>query len=193
VLLDEPLSNLDAQLRLAMRAEFKDLRDRIGLTAIYVTHDQEEALVLSDRIAVMRGGVIEQLGTPADIHERPATAFVAGFVGVRNVLPCAVRRDGGRAAALLPGGILLAVRGPAPDGDACLCFRPHAVVLSAEARAGFIAAVVASTTYLGDAVQIDMRSGTIAITARVPPRDHPRPGATIYWSVPEHACFLVPA
>ena len=90
ILLDEPLSNLDAQLRLAMRAEFKALQRRLELTAIYVTHDQEEALVLSDRILVMRDGIIEQEGTPAEIHGAPKSRFVAEFVGVSNILPCDV-------------------------------------------------------------------------------------------------------
>ncbi|MGA9867106.1 MAG: ABC transporter ATP-binding protein, partial [Acetobacteraceae bacterium] len=107
ILLDEPLSNLDAQLRLAMRAEFKELQRRLGLTAIYVTHDQEEALVLSDRILVMRDGRVEQAGTPAEIHDTPRTRFVADFVGVRNILPCEVGREDGRLVALLPGGARL--------------------------------------------------------------------------------------
>jgi putative spermidine/putrescine transport system ATP-binding protein len=86
LLLDEPLGALDLKLRQAMQIELKEIQQEVGLTFIYVTHDQEEALTMSDRLAVFNRGRIEQLGTPADLYERPATAFVAGFVGVSNVL-----------------------------------------------------------------------------------------------------------
>ncbi|MGH2636275.1 MAG: ABC transporter ATP-binding protein [Actinomycetota bacterium] len=86
LLLDEPLGALDLKLRQAMQIELKDIQERVGLTFIYVTHDQEEALTMSDRLAVFNHGRVEQIGTPADVYERPATGFVAGFVGVSNVL-----------------------------------------------------------------------------------------------------------
>jgi putative spermidine/putrescine transport system ATP-binding protein len=92
LLLDEPLGALDLKLRQEMQIELKTLQQRLGITFIYVTHDQEEALTMSDRLAVMRGGRIEQVGPPADVYERPATAFVAGFVGVSNVLSGDVAR-----------------------------------------------------------------------------------------------------
>ena len=84
LLLDEPLSNLDAKLRVQMRLEIKEVVNRLGLTSLYVTHDQEEALAISDRIAVMDSGLIEQQGTPDKVYSNPATAFVAGFVGKSN-------------------------------------------------------------------------------------------------------------
>jgi len=130
ILLDEPLSNLDAQLRLAMRAEFKALQRNLGLTAIYVTHDQEEALVLSDRIVVMRDGMVEQSGTPAEIHDAPASRFVADFMGVRNLLPCRIVREAGHVFAVLDSGARLAVHGVVPGGAACVGFRPSAVQVS---------------------------------------------------------------
>jgi putative spermidine/putrescine transport system ATP-binding protein len=86
LLLDEPLGALDLKLRQEMQIELKSIQQRVGLTFIYVTHDQEEALTMSDRLAVMNGGRVEQVGTPADVYERPATSFVAGFVGISNVL-----------------------------------------------------------------------------------------------------------
>jgi putative spermidine/putrescine transport system ATP-binding protein len=94
LLLDEPLGALDLKLRQQMQTELKSIQQRVGLTFIYVTHDQEEALNMSDRLAVMNQGLVEQVGTPADVYERPATSFVAGFVGVSNVL------EGGAAAAI---------------------------------------------------------------------------------------------
>jgi spermidine/putrescine ABC transporter ATP-binding subunit len=117
LLLDEPLSNLDAGLRDAMRVELRRLQQSLGITTIFVTHDQEEALTLADRVAVMRAGRIEQVGAPQEVYERPANAFVAGFVGRTNLLDAVVV---GAADALLhlsgPGGVPLVVRGAAPPG-----------------------------------------------------------------------------
>jgi putative spermidine/putrescine transport system ATP-binding protein len=93
LLLDEPLGALDLKLRQQMQIELKSIQQRVGLTFIYVTHDQEEALTMSDRLAVMNQGRIEQVGTPAHVYEQPATEFVAGFVGVSNILPPDVARD----------------------------------------------------------------------------------------------------
>src|SRR5205807_1604589 len=99
-LFDEPLSNLDAKLRAEMRIELKELHRRLGATIVYVTHDQIEAMTLATRIAVMRGGVIEQLGAPQEIYDRPATAFVAGFTGAppMNLVPGRLLERGGVAA-----------------------------------------------------------------------------------------------
>jgi ABC-type Fe3+/spermidine/putrescine transport system ATPase subunit len=95
LLLDEPLSNLDAKLRVEMRSEIRHLQKTLGITVLYVTHDQEEALAMSDRIAVMRAGRVEQVGDPRAIYEQPATAFAATFVGSTNLLPGLIeRRDG---------------------------------------------------------------------------------------------------
>jgi len=96
LLLDEPLGALDLKLRQAMQIELKEIQEEVSLTFIYVTHDQEEALTMSDRLAVFNRGRIEQVGSPADVYERPATGFVAGFVGVSNVLE-------GEAAAAIAG------------------------------------------------------------------------------------------
>src|SRR2546427_5732906 len=97
LLFDEPLSNLDFKLRIQMRYELRDLQRRLGKTAVYVTHDQSEALALSDRIAVLSEGRIEQVGTPSEIYEQPASAFVADFIGSSNLVTARVRGDGGGA------------------------------------------------------------------------------------------------
>ena len=98
LLLDEPLGALDLKLRKEMQLELKDLQQRTGTTFVYVTHDQEEAMTMSDRIAVMNGGVVEQLATPKELYQRPASAFVAGFIGTSNLIELRVdRRDGGPA------------------------------------------------------------------------------------------------
>jgi spermidine/putrescine ABC transporter ATP-binding subunit len=108
LLLDEPLSNLDLKLREEMRIEISGLQRRLGIATVFVTHDQGEALTMSDRIAVMRSGRIEQIGAPSDIYERPATRFVAGFIGAINMLPASVE-------SVAPGGIgrLATPAGPA--------------------------------------------------------------------------------
>ena len=107
LLLDEPLSNLDLKLREEMRVEIAGLQRRLGITTVFVTHDQGEALVMSDRIAVMNAGRIEQLGTPADVYERPATRFVAQFIGRMNFL-----RAGGKTIAIRPERAMLAREKP---------------------------------------------------------------------------------
>ena len=108
LLLDEPLSNLDAKLRLEMRFEIRRLHQTLGLTTLYVTHDQEEALSLSDRIALMQDGTIQQIGTPEEVYLGPRSAFVANFLGYRNLLEVTVEaQQDGRVGILLPGGIRL--------------------------------------------------------------------------------------
>ena len=98
LLLDEPLGALDAKLRKAMQLELKKLQSDVGITFIYVTHDQEEALTMSDRVAVMSQGVVEQVGAPAEIYENPQSAFVANFIGVSNIYPSQVEAVRGGVA-----------------------------------------------------------------------------------------------
>jgi putative spermidine/putrescine transport system ATP-binding protein len=122
LLLDEPLGALDLKLRQQMQIELKDIQQDVGLTFIYVTHDQEEALTMSDRLAVFNRGKIEQIGTPAEVYERPSTGFVAGFVGVSNVLegPVAQAIAGDpHAFTIRPEKIVLAEPDAAPTGDDC--------------------------------------------------------------------------
>lgn len=122
LLLDEPLSNLDARLRLEMRTELQRVQKETGVTMVFVTHDQVEALALADRIVVMLNGGIEQIGTPEEIYNRPVSAFVADFVGFENVFAI----DGGRLKAA-SGGVALSQ--PVPSDAAGLAWRPRAVLL----------------------------------------------------------------
>ena len=144
LLLDEPMSNLDARLRVSLRQELRDLQQRIGVTAIYVTHDQEEALELSDRIAVMNGGVVEQLSQPEHIYARPQTRFVAEFVGDANFLEGHV--DGGDF--LLGDGRRLNLNEAGEPGPATLFIRPERVRLSEPGHAQLDASV-SDTRYVG--------------------------------------------
>ena len=137
VLMDEPLSNLDAQLRLDMRTEIRSLHQELGLTTVYVTHDQVEALSLADRLVVMRAGVAQQIDTPEQVYEHPANGYVAAFVGYRNALP---GRLCGRSAAghriEVAGVELLAEDSGLPaDGDATVMIRPEDLVVTAEGDA----------------------------------------------------------
>ncbi len=132
LLLDEPMSNLDAALRMSLRSELKVLQKQLHQTVLYVTHDQVEAMAMSDRIAVMHNGVIEQIGTPDEIYHHPATRFVAEFIGdpPMNVIPCTVRREGAAASAqtALHGAIPLGPR-DVTEGEYLLGIRPHDLFL----------------------------------------------------------------
>ena len=104
LLLDEPLGALDLKLRQAMQIELKRIQREVGITFIYVTHDQEEALTMSDRIAVMNDGRVEQIGTPQEIYHSPTSVFVANFIGVANLIPAVVRDPGGTDATVVVAG-----------------------------------------------------------------------------------------
>ncbi|MGC4789447.1 ABC transporter ATP-binding protein [Micromonospora sp. DT178] len=168
-LLDEPLSNLDQALRVQMRAELRALHDRLGATMVHVTHDQTEALVLADRIAVLRDGRIEQVGTPDEIWRTPATTFVARFVGspAMNLLPA--------GGPLTPGGTAPVDRAGA--GELEIGFRPEAVVLDAPDGA---AATVDRVEVVGeDAYAYLTLAGGHPVVARVPAARRPGRGAPV--------------
>ena len=136
-LFDEPLSNLDAQLRAQMRAEIKELHQKLGTTSVYVTHDQIEAMTMADRIVVMREGWIEQVGQPLDLYDRPANLFVAGFIGspAMNFIPGTVTRADGAARILAANGATLPVPAPESAADGArivLGLRPEHLALAAE-------------------------------------------------------------
>jgi spermidine/putrescine transport system ATP-binding protein len=161
LLLDEPLGALDLKLRKEMQLELKELQQRTGTTFVYVTHDQEEAMTMSDRIAVMNGGVVEQLATPRELYQRPATAFVAGFIGTSNLIQLRVDRrdeallamelgDGERILANDPGGSALAEH-------ATITVRPEWIKLAngaAEDRASYVGGTVIDVVYLGSITQL---------------------------------------
>ena len=125
LLLDEPLGALDLKLRKGLQVELKRIQREVGITFLYVTHDQEEALTMSDRIAVMNEGRVEQIGTAEDVYERPTTAFVAGFIGVSNLMPGVVASAGGEQGRIqLDSGVEVAVAADGlREGERC-----HAVV-----------------------------------------------------------------
>jgi iron(III) transport system ATP-binding protein len=159
LLLDEPLSALDARVRISLRRQIRALHDRLGLTTIMVTHDQEEALTLADRIVVMNHGCIEQVATPAEIYARPASLFVAGFVGAMNILPATAT---GRGSVRL-GGIELAGGQGFAEGEAVsLCWRPEDLLIDA---AGEVEALVESVEFLGPYHRATLRAGDLGAFA----------------------------
>ncbi|MBP7726109.1 MAG: ABC transporter ATP-binding protein [Candidatus Bipolaricaulis anaerobius] len=155
LLLDEPLSALDAALRKELRAELRALLGKLGMTALYVTHDQEEALALADRVAVMREGRLDQVAPPAELYARPRTPFVAAFLGRANLWPGkVVSVDGDRALVEVAGERFPAERGEAREGDEVfLFFRPEWVHLGD----GPFVAAVEGAEYLGDRWELRAR------------------------------------
>ena len=139
LLLDEPLGALDLKLRKQMQLELKRLQKQLGITFIYVTHDQEEAMTMSDRIAVMCAGEIQQIGTPSEIYNAPATRFVADFIGESNILPAtAAEVRGDTCVYTTPMGQVLGAAAHVSEGETVyLCVRPEAVCVSAEPVSGF--------------------------------------------------------
>ena len=151
LLLGEPLGALDAKLRKTLQIELKSLQESLGITFIYVTHDQEEALTMSDRMAVMAGGLIEQIGPPADVYDSPATAYVADFLGSANVLDVEVAGSAGEGRTTIRvGGETLTCRGSAPaDSDVRLVIRPERLLLEAtDEEAGTLSGTVADGSEL---------------------------------------------
>ncbi|MGH2406340.1 MAG: ABC transporter ATP-binding protein, partial [bacterium] len=194
LLLDEPLSNLDARLRVQMRNELVNLQRHLGITTIYVTHDQDEALMLSTRIAVMHHGHLVQLGTPQDVYERPADTFVADFLGGANFLPGTIREVStagpaeGAIIVALDGGPLVqagASRNPgfAAGERVIVCVRPEALQLTEVAspalgasRGTTLAGTVRLSSYLGSLVSCDVElaGGLLLRTQTANPRAHAR-------------------
>ena len=188
LLLDEPLGALDLKLRRQLQVELKRVQLEVGITFIYVTHDQEEALALSDRIAVMDHGKVEQLGTPEELYDAPRTLFVAGFIGTSNLLEGTMESIEGEAAVvrLASGERVLARPGTARAGDAVnVAIRPESIALEAAAAKGAttstpeeglaLDAVVLQSAYLGVSVSYQLRTTAGVTLAVVVPRSHERP------------------
>jgi iron(III) transport system ATP-binding protein len=209
LLFDEPLSNLDAKLRAEMRVELRALQHRLGVTSLYVTHDQEEALAISDRVIVMNVGGIEQIGTPEDIYNRPKTRFVADFVGSANLIAGKVGPGAsGRASGPGPvdfdasGGIRLQAWAPHPPrgGETHVAVRTAYIDMargsapdSGNNGANFAPGTIRQRLFHGDFIQyiVDWPCG--ALTVRRPPTEMFDEGAAVTLSfAPEH-CILLEA
>ncbi|HEU5299384.1 MAG TPA: ABC transporter ATP-binding protein [bacterium] len=176
LLLDEPLSNLDAKLREEMRFEIKELQHRLGITVVYVTHDQSEAMAMSQRIAVMASGHLVQLGRPDEIYERPATPFVASFLGVANFIPGRIEgRDPTGVRVRLQdaagGTVIVVPDGERVEGDVVVCMRPEALRFHPE---GPMRGRIVRRTYMGGSVDYLVQLGAHAVRVIVPAgQSHP--------------------
>ena len=177
LLLDEPLGSLDLKLRKGLQIELKRIQREVGITFVYVTHDQEEALTMSDRIAVMNHGVVEQVGTPENVYERPRTTFVAGFIGVSNLMPGTVTSaSGDRGSVRLEAGpeIEASVDGIGPGEHVHAVVRPEKLRIDpagepTAARRPSVEGMVESSVYLGTSTQIVVRlPGEVSMTVLVP-------------------------
>ena len=177
LLLDEPLSNLDKTLRVQMRQELLAMQRRLGLTTIFVTHDQEEAMTTADRMAVLDQGVVQQVGSPMALYDHPVNTFVAGFVGTMNLLPGRVRARSGDTLMLDVDGIgELRFPAPAdvPAGDRLmLSFRPHSLRVDVpdvprDARCVWMPGTVEAAEFLGESTRYRVRVGSHALSV-----DHP--------------------
>jgi multiple sugar transport system ATP-binding protein len=179
-LFDEPLSNLDAKLRVQMRVELKRLHDRLETTAIYVTHDQVEAMTLGDRVVVMKDGLVQQVGDPLTVYAKPRNRFVAGFIGspAMNFIDCTVTGSDGNLAVDAPGGFLIAV--PPSSRSALERYRGQPVTLGirpediresspGDPKESQVDAVVEVVEPLGNEILIDVKIGPNPMVARVPP------------------------
>ena len=171
-LFDEPLSNLDAKLRTQMRAELKALHQRVGTTSIYVTHDQEEAMTLGDRVVVMRDGHIQQCGSPMEVYNRPANRFVAGFIGAptMNFIEGCIESHGGHGT-FVSDAVRIDLTGP--DGPTTIGIRPEHLFIDEH---GPIELVVNVSEPLGDATDVVGTCGGLNLVARLRRIEPPRPG-----------------
>jgi iron(III) transport system ATP-binding protein len=205
LLLDEPLSNLDAHLREEMRFEIRRVHETLQITTVYVTHDQAEAMVTSDRIAVMNTGRVEQVGTPAEVYERPATAFVAGFIGRTNLFKGRVGADGRVACE---GGLaLVTAAGPkhAAGAAVTVSIRPHMIALASasagalpttsgvDGRLNAFAGTVTRASYFGNAMDYQLAIAGTGCTLRAAGPPEPRfvVGQAVVVRIEAHRCILV--
>ncbi|MEI9411715.1 ABC transporter ATP-binding protein [Mesorhizobium salmacidum] len=194
LLLDEPLSALDANMREEMRVEIKKIQKETGITAIFVTHDQEEALSMSDRIVVMNAGAVEQIGTPEEVYETPATAFVADFLGKANMLAGTVSRSG--QAVVLATGQTIDVACPRPLGDGSkvtVVVRPQKFSVGAGTSVNRLTGRVVSASYLGGSAiyEIDI-GGKISLRANAPINGRVlREGETADFGFDPEGCVLL--
>ncbi|PWW02089.1 iron(III) transport system ATP-binding protein [Hoeflea marina] len=193
LLFDEPLSNLDAKLRRHVREEIREIQQTLGLTVVYVTHDQEEALAVSDRIIVMNNAVIAQEGTPRDLYDAPASAFVADFIGEANLLDCEIRRVDGETAtvALGPVTLSLAARG-LPVGPGRLAIRPDRIEIAPAGTPNSLPATLKKVTYAGSHLECVVQSGAGEIFAICGDVDAPiKAGDAVGLSFPARGPVLI--
>ncbi len=196
LLLDEPLSNLDARLRVEMREEIRRLQRRLGITAVYVTHDQEEAMVLSDRVAVMNSGRVVQVGTPEELYERPGSLFVATFLGKCNLLEGSVAEASEGYVTVESRG--LRIRGvvptggtrPSPGDEVYAVFRPHSASLDGVSGDNVFSGRVVAVSYLGERLEVRVDVGPWEVLLFLPTDARVSVGTFVRLYVPPHRVLV---
>jgi ABC-type Fe3+/spermidine/putrescine transport system ATPase subunit len=198
LLLDEPLSNLDARLREDMQVELIELHRRLGLTTVFVTHDQEEALSLSDTVVLMNAGRTEQIGPPQEIYAAPRTSFASEFLGSGNLLPVDIDRAAAGLEARLPTGEKLPLgRQAGPTGRATLLLRQEDLILhpagAKVTEPGQFGAVVETRVFLGARIRYVLRVGEARLKCLAPASDLVEPGAPVIVAVPDGKARILDA
>jgi iron(III) transport system ATP-binding protein len=198
LLLDEPFSNLDAKLRERARTWVKDLQHSLGLTTIFVTHDQDEALSMSDRVCVMNFGVVQQIGTPEEIYRKPANRFVAEFVGQVNLIAGTVAGYANSMATVDVGESARALQvrvdeAPQPNSSVTVAVRPEALVVEPADSASHngsntLSARVTSVAFLGDHYQYELDASGLALTAQ---SSYKVASENVKVHIPPDACAVV--
>ncbi len=192
LLLDEPLSNLDAKLREEMRFEIKEIQRRVGITVIYVTHDQAEAMAMSDRIAVMNAGKIQQVGTPYEIYRRPANSFVAGFIGLANFIRFkSLRLSKDKAYVTLPTGEVITCAPPVKEGNEyVVVVRPSDIELLTKPEGECIRGVIKKVTFLGNVVDYRIDVGGQEVRVETSSYEVLNPGSEVWLRI--KYCIVIP-
>ena len=194
LLLDEPLSALDAKIRVSLREEIRAIQQKLGITTIFVTHDQEEALSISDRIVVMHQGIADQVGTPFEIYNNPATRFVAGFVGTLNLMEAKVI-DAEKGVTTIGGAPVILGR-PLPKGKATLAARPETIRLGrAPGKDTVLAGKITGVNFLGSVIRLRADVGGQVIdfdTFNAPGVPPPTPGTEVELSLSARDLLVIP-
>ncbi|MEM8663059.1 MAG: ABC transporter ATP-binding protein, partial [Pseudomonadota bacterium] len=185
-LMDEPLSNLDAKLRVSTRAQIKNLSHELQVTTVYVTHDQVEAMTLADRVVVMERGIVQQIGTPTDIYDMPANKFVASFIGS----PAMNLMDGQLSGGVFEGENVKISGLSASDGAVTLGFRAEDATVIQDGGEGEINAKVYTMELLGDAVMITVRAGGALVSVKADKSYRAEIGEMVSISIPQDICHI---
>ncbi len=196
LLLDEPLSNLDAKLRVEMREELKRLQRKLGITTVYVTHDQVEALSMSDRIAVIYKGRVQQVGTPEELYHKPSNLFVAGFLGRSNILRAKIlgKRDGELEVFAPELGEPLMTSGSVDSGEAFIVMRPESFRLAGGVEGvNVLQGIVESSMFLGDKKEVKLKIGNASIIVYLPSETRVEAGDKITVEIPPERVLVLPA
>lgn len=195
LLFDEPLSNLDAKLREKMRFELRQLQKRLGITSVYVTHDQQEAMVIADRVVLMNGGKIEQIGSPIEIYQRPNSVFGADFIGLSNIIECTIESSDDNGSVAVCDGILLnsADMGFTRGERVHAIVRPENIQILDDTSSGpnTFSASVEKVYFLGNIADVYLRVGHLQIRVQVSPPEAWEEGRKLRFMIPPEKVVLL--